>query len=137
APATAAPTPQPATPRPATPAPTVRPSAAPPPPPPPPATGINGRPFSAGSAWNTPIPAGAAVDSNSAAMIAGLGQHNGGRVTSDPNQYSYPVYFADASTPRHDVRCTSYKCTVVSASGTTTVDTLRGVPIPAGATASA
>ena len=106
-------------------------------PPPPPLVGLNVRPYTAGSAWNTPIAAGAAADPNSAQMIAGLGQHNGGRLTSDPEQYTFPVYFVDANTPRYNVPCRTYRCTVVSASGTTTTDVLQGVPIPAGARPSA
>jgi hypothetical protein len=66
-------------------------------------------------------------------LIAGLGAHNGGRLTSDPEQYTFPVYFADASTPRYNVPCRTYRCTVVSPSGTTSTDVLQGVPIPLGA----
>ena len=113
------------------------PTPAPVPPPAPPAAGLNVRPYTAGSAWNTPIAAGAAADPNSAQLIAGLGAHDGGRLTSDPEQYTFPVYFADASTPRYNVPCRTYRCTVVSASGTTTTDVLQGVPIPATAQTSA
>ena len=122
-----------------TPAPVPLPTAAPTPlpPAPPPVAGLNVRPYSAGSAWNTPIAAGAAADPNSAQLIAGLGAHNGGRLTSDPEQYTFPVYFADASTPRYNVPCRTYRCTVVSASGTTTTDVLQGVPIPPAARTSA
>jgi hypothetical protein len=109
------------------------PTIAPPPPPPLPAPGLNARPYTAGSAWNTPIAAGAAADPHSAQLIAGLAPHDGGRVTSDPDQYTFPVYFADASTPRYNVPCRAYRCTVVSPSGTTTSDVLTGVPIPLGA----
>jgi hypothetical protein len=108
---------------------------------PPPVAGpppsLDGRPYTAGSAWNTPIAAGAAADPNSAQLIAGLGQHNGGRITSDPEQYTFPVYFADAATPRYDVPCRVYRCTLVSPAGTSSTDVLQGVPIPAGARPSA
>jgi hypothetical protein len=70
-------------------------------------------------------------------MIAQLGQQNGGHISSDPTQYTFPVYFANASTPRHDVPCTAYKCTVVSASGFSTTSVLQNVPIPSGARPSA
>lgn len=103
------------------------------PPPPPPATGINGRPYTAGSAWNTPIAGNAALDPNSSAMIGSITQS----LTSDPTQYTYPVYFADANTPRYSVPCTMYRCTVVSGSGTSSSSTLSNVPIPNGARASA
>jgi hypothetical protein len=102
-----------------------------------PALGLNARPYGAGSAWNTPIAGGAVADPNSAQMIAGLGQHNGGSITSDPEQYTFPVYFADAATPRYEVPCRVYRCTLVSAAGTSSTDVLHGVPIPAGARPSA
>ncbi len=91
------------------------------------------RPYTSSSAWNTPIPASAPRDPNSNSMIATIRLANNGVITSDPNQYSYPVYFADASTPRWNVPCTSYQCTVVSTTGVTRVSTLQNVPIPANA----
>ena len=130
------PTPPPIVPAPTVPAPTAAAPPAPPPapaPPPPAAVSIDGRPYSASSAWNTPLAAGAASDPNSPGMIATLGQHNGGAITSDHTQYTFPVYFADANTPRYDVPCTTYRCTVVSPAGTSTTDLLRAVPIPQGA----
>jgi hypothetical protein len=86
----------------------------------------NQRPYTADSAWNTPIAAGAAVDGHSASMVATIGANVG----SDATQYSYPVYVASASTPRYSVPCTKYKCTIVTPSGTTRVAVLTGVPIP-------
>ena len=70
-------------------------------------------------------------------MVATLGLHNGGAVTSDHTQYTFPVYFSDANTPRYDVPCRVYRCTVVTSTGTTTTDVLRAVPVPGGARASA
>lgn len=83
------------------------------------------------------IAGGAASDPNSPAMIAQLGQQNGGHISSDPAQYTFPVYFANASTPRYSVPCQMYKCTVVNASGVTTTSVLQNVPIPLGANVSA
>jgi hypothetical protein len=128
---TPTPTPKPtATPAPAaTPAPTASPTA--------PLTADAGtawnlRPYTASGPWNTPISSGAAIDGNSAAMIATIGQSsNGGVLTSDPTGYSYPVYVADATTRRYDIPCTKYKCTVVTLTGTTTTALLTSVPIPA------
>jgi hypothetical protein len=95
------------------------------------------RPFSDNSPWNTPIAAGAAADRHSTEMIATLkATQTGGAITSDPNQYSYPVYFVDKTTPRWDIPCTSHKCTVVTEAGAQRTDVLRNVPLPANALAS-
>ena len=64
------------------------------------------RPYTADSPWNTRIPADAAVDPNSAAMIATIAANNNGKLRSSPNQYAYPVHFADATTPRVTLVCT-------------------------------
>lgn len=85
------------------------------------------RPYAADGAWNTSIPTTVAVDSRSSQMMATLT----GSLSSDATQYSYPVYVADASTPRYDIPCTKYRCTVVTATGTSTTAVLPGVPIPA------
>ena len=102
------------------------------------AVGVDQRPYTAASAWNTPIASNAVSDSRSREMVATIGQSgNGGVITSDPAQYTFPVYFAAAGTPRYDVPCKVYRCTVVTASGTTTTSVLKGVPIPVGARPSA
>jgi hypothetical protein len=64
------------------------------------------RPYTADSPWNTPIPASATVDPNSAAMIATIAVNNNGKLRSSPNQYAYPVHFANATTPRVTLVCT-------------------------------
>jgi hypothetical protein len=53
------------------------------------------RPYSATSPWNQLIGRHPRYMSQSAASIAGLDQ----AVTSDPSQYTYPVYEVDAGTP--------------------------------------
>lgn len=62
------------------------------------------RPFAASSAWNTPIPPAPVVDGLSALMVAHL---SGGAHPAIANLYDYgvPVWEADASTPRHAVKC--------------------------------
>lgn len=60
------------------------------------------RPFSADSPWNTPIPADAASDPDSAALIDDLAARGPWYVNL--RDWSIPVYFVDADrTPRHDV----------------------------------
>jgi hypothetical protein len=60
------------------------------------------RPFSASSAWNRPIPAGAALAANSAGMIRHLTSGGHYNVTNGAwGQFGAPVFYADASTPRY------------------------------------
>lgn len=92
--------------------------------------GLQERPYSPESAWNTPIGSNPQYDPNSTQMVATIGMDNEGRITSDPDQYSYPLYYADASTPRWDIPCTRYKCTIVTPVGDSTHEQLQGIPIP-------
>jgi hypothetical protein len=60
------------------------------------------RPFAASSAWNRPIPAGAALAPNSAGMIRRLTSGGHYNVTNGAwGQFGPPVFYADASTPRY------------------------------------
>jgi hypothetical protein len=60
------------------------------------------RPFAASSAWNRPIPAGAALAPNSAGMIRRLTSGGDYNVTNGAwGQFGAPVFYADASTPRY------------------------------------
>lgn len=63
------------------------------------------RPFASDSAWNLPIPDRPVLDPRSAAMVGHLASQDRGFA----NLYAYgtPVFEADASTPRHRVRCTA------------------------------
>src|SRR3954471_15621510 len=62
-------------------------------------------PYSADSPWNTPIADGAALDPDSALYVAYLTQNTDQNLlTSDPTQYSFPVFIADSSTPVRRVR---------------------------------
>ncbi len=84
------------------------------------------RPYSAASIWNTPIGPAPEYDAHSTDMIATIGAG----ITSDPSQYSFPVYFVDSTTPRWDVPCTEHRCTIVTPTGTSSTGILTGVPIP-------
>jgi hypothetical protein len=58
--------------------------------------GVAWRPFANDSIWNTPIPSGAAVDPDSATLIADLSTiPNQGQFWINIQQYSIPVYFVD------------------------------------------
>lgn len=89
------------------------------------------RPYSDTSAWNQPIGDQPVYDRRSEELIATIGRSKtDGVITSDASQYSYPVYFVDRDTPRWDVPCRKYACTIVTTSGATTTAVLRDVPIP-------
>ena len=57
------------------------------------------RPYTDASPWNRPIPPSATYDSNSAARVKAIG----GSLSSDPTQFTYPVYYATAATPKRTV----------------------------------
>jgi hypothetical protein len=64
--------------------------------------GTSERPFATSSAWNRPIPAGAALASNSAGMIRRLTSGGHYNVTNGAwGQFGAPVFYADASTPKY------------------------------------
>ncbi len=97
-----------------------------------------GRPYTAGSVWNTPIGASPEIDARSAELLDSIRiGPTRGAITSDPTQYTYPVYEVDAQTPRQDIPCVEFKCTVVTEGGVKRVAVLENVPIPADAQPSA
>ena len=88
------------------------------------------RPYSSSSVWNTPIGQDPVYDPHSADMIATIGLSNEGEITSNTDNYSYTIYYADESTPRWDIPCLVYRCTIVTPEGITRTTLLKGVPIP-------
>lgn len=87
-------------------------------------------PYSKTSIWNTPIGPSAKYDPYSDELIATLELSNEGQFTSDPDRYSFTVYFADENTPRWDISCLKYNCTVVTPDNTYRTEVLKDVPIP-------
>jgi hypothetical protein len=77
--------------------------------PPPPATSC-APPYDKSSPWDTPIAAGAAVDPKSAVYMQAISD-NGQPLTSDPDQYTIPVYRFDSSTPHVTVTGSGYYST--------------------------
>jgi hypothetical protein len=65
------------------------------------------RPYDARSPWNTPIPAGSPTDPKSSTWINAIAD-DGQPLSSDPDQYTIPVYRFDANTPRHTVHLDGY-----------------------------
>jgi hypothetical protein len=65
------------------------------------------RPFSDDSPWNTLIAEGAELEPDSAALIADLASSSpyGSRIDVNLEQFSVPMFLANASTPRALVRC--------------------------------
>jgi hypothetical protein len=92
------------------------------------------RPYSDSSPWNTPAGPNPVYDRHSDEMIQTLIQTStGGGIRSELEQHSFPVYFADDSTPRYNVPCQAAGCTLVKDGRVHHVDVLEGVPIPPGA----
>jgi hypothetical protein len=74
------------------------------PPPPPPNPGCQ-QPYSADSPWNTPIAATPSLDPDSALYVNYLVTNTDQNIlTSDPTQYSFPLFVVDASTTQRTVR---------------------------------
>ena len=91
------------------------------------------RPYLATSFWNSPIGETPNYDPHSAEMIATIGLDSDGHIYSTPDVYNFTVYFVDQTTPRWDIPCTRYKCTIVTPEETFKTDLLKDVPIPPGA----
>ncbi len=105
------------------------------PPPPPPAAGDV--PYDPKSPWNTPIGASPTVSPNSAAWMSTIAAT--GAFSSDPDQYTIPLYKFDASTPLQTVKFSGYYSTYDSGDssrvGHGTAPTITDIPIPSGAVA--
>src|SRR5690242_2996238 len=68
------------------------------------ATGSAERPFNADSPFNVPVAAGAALDPDTAAMVARISRAGLGH--ANLVEFGIPIYAATADTPRRMVRCT-------------------------------
>lgn len=92
------------------------------------------RPYSASSPWNLQIGSNATVHANSASYVGSIVAP----LTSDPTQYTYPVYYADSSSPTYLVKLSGRYSNVT---GETAMQLLSAptvsVPIPATAEAAA
>jgi hypothetical protein len=81
--------------------------------------------YGAKSAFNQPIPAGASIDPRSDAYVAALAEAGGSHgLLVALRRWTVPVYYANASTPRTNVRLTA---------SWRVADWLLGVPIPSNA----
>ena len=89
------------------------------------------RPYSASSPWNTPVGRFAVYHERSDFHVASLQ----GSLTSDPKQYTYPVYQVDSTTPLVSVSLRGWYSNVVD--GGRTLRNQRGgearLPVPVGA----
>jgi hypothetical protein len=84
-----------------------------------------GRLYDPGSPWNTPIPANTPIDPRSAAMAQAVtSAAQAGGLLIAVKKWSWPVYYADASTPRYVVSLTASWAPARS---------IAGVPIPSNA----
>lgn len=91
-------------------------------------------PYSKTSIWNTPIDPSPTYDVNSAEMVATLAFSNEGRIVTTDEDFNHPVYYADETTPRWDIPCMLYKCTIATSDhDIKRTYTVTGVPIPSGA----
>lgn len=93
-------------------------------------------PYSPDSPWNTPV--GTAPEVGLVGPELGLGGPSGRQLTSDPSQYTYPVYVAGEGTPKVTVRTRDWFSRVEGPDGGSLRNVRRGVarvPLPAGAEA--
>jgi hypothetical protein len=93
------------------------------------------RPYADDSPWNTPIRRDAAYDPEGESYLRRFTEV----LTSDPSQYTYPVYEVSAETPRRTVELSGWYSNVIDG-GRTLTNQRRGtaeLPIPAGAEAAA
>lgn len=89
------------------------------------------RPYTPSSPWNTPIAADPVYDRFSEQRIATLADTiSEGKFSLKADRFTFTVYYADETTPRHHIRCVVYRCTVVQDHDTRHPRILRDVPIP-------
>lgn len=88
-------------------------------------------PYSKNSIWNTPIGPLPKYDINSAEMVSTLAFSNEGRIVTAGEAFNHPVYYADETTPRWDIRCMINECTIASSDqDIKRTNVVKGVPIP-------
>jgi hypothetical protein len=89
------------------------------------------RPYSPGSPWNTPIGPSPAYDPQSDLHVSAIGDE----LSSDPTQYTYPVYEVTGDTPTRPVRLSGVFSEVFDGGGSVRMEKEATVelPIPAGA----
>jgi chitodextrinase len=98
-------------------------------------------PYEPASGWNTPIGSSPVVDLLSATYMNAIA-NNGLPLTSDPDEYTIPVYTWNASTPAFTVTGSGYFHSYDAGNDYTSLGhgspwTISGVPIPPGATGGA
>jgi hypothetical protein len=93
------------------------------------------RPYSQRSPWNTPIRPGAAFDPGSRTRLRALDSE----LSSDPTQYTYPVYAAGARTPRVRVHIAGTFSDVYASGRRMRIRTgpTLSIPVPRGAAGAA
>jgi hypothetical protein len=93
------------------------------------------RPYSGRSPWNTPIQAGASYDPSSGARLRRIDSE----LTSDPTQYTYPVYRVSRGTPRARVTIRGVFSDVFAGGRRMRVrqHVTVSIPVPSGATGAA
>ncbi len=92
------------------------------------------RPYAPSSPWNSRIGAESAVHPDNARLMSSLSGKP--PLTSDPTQYTYPVYRITSSTPRRTVAISGYFSTYLTDStrkGHGFAPTITDVPVPADA----
>ena len=95
----------------------------PPPPPPPPSHSDCVPPYQATSAFNVPIAKPAAYAPNSSALVATMNPDGGAKLTSDPTQYTMPVFYVTSQTPLVTVTYSGWYSEV--SNGGSTLNTYR------------
>lgn len=96
-------------------------------------------PYDPASPWNTPIAANVVVNPNSATFMQRIATKGGVPLTSDPDQYTIPIYLYNSASPRQSVRMTGYFSSYDSGDSSRVgygfAATIANVPIPSGVTA--
>jgi hypothetical protein len=88
-------------------------------------------PYSKTSIWNIPIGPSPKYDPYSLEMVSNLVLSHEGKIITAGEAYNYPVYFADAQSPRWDILCTINKCTIANSDqDVIRTDSVQNVPIP-------